>query len=112
MKSISIVEDFKTNELTNRDKHQRDGTFTGVEFREKFLKELNNEEGWKDDSTFAEIDFTNVTKLGPSWANEVFAYYTQFAKPDIILKKIKIKNLSRVKETIIEVELSKGYRGK
>ena len=108
MYKIDVGEDFH-HRLTNRDKHQRDGKYTGLEFREKYLSELYNSEVWENDIPFIELDFSNVTKLGPSWANEVFAFFTQYAKPKRILSKIKLKNISKVKKAIIEEELAAGY---
>ena len=108
MKTIDIKSQF-SDSLTNRDEFQRDGKFTGVEFREKFLKELDNAEAWMDNNPFITLDFSNVKRLGPSWANEVFAFFTKFANPKQILKKIVFKNISAVKLAIIEKEIETGY---
>lgn len=108
LRTIDIGEEFH-NRLTNRDSKQRDGTFTGVEFREKYLKELDSKEAWADDSVYIKLDFSNVIKMGPSWANEVFGYFAKYAKPGKILKKIQSENVSRVKRNIIEQEIESGY---
>lgn len=108
IKKIDVGTEFY-HSLTNRNYQQRDGKNTGVGFRETYLSELDTDEAWKDDSGFIILDFTNVKKMGPSWANEVFAYFTKYAKPKIILKKIKLENISRVKKSIIQNELEGGY---
>lgn len=113
MRKVSIVKNFGTTELTNRDKLQRDGVFNGRQFREEFLSSYDNAEYWKSKTIeFVEIDFSDVIKLGPSWANEVFAYFTKFAKPERVLEVINPTGLSPVKKAIIELEVTKGYRGK
>ena len=61
---------------------------------------------------FIVLNFSNVKRLGPSWANEVFAYFTRYSSPERILKKIKLENISRVKRTTIEQEISTGYSKK
>lgn len=106
--TIDIGKEFY-HRLVNRDKNQGDGAHTALQFREKFLQDLGNQEWWDDSSKWIELDFGNVRTLGPSWANEVFAYYTQFSKPDAILKKIRLKNVSAVKLSIIKNELDSGY---
>ncbi len=111
MKSINIGDEFSPS-LTNRDHLQRDGKFTGVEFREKYLIELDSSDQWENDAEFITLDFSNVKRLGPSWANEAFAYFTKYQKPDFILKKINLKNISRVKLAIIKQEVETGYSKK
>jgi len=98
--------------LTNRDDHQRDGRHSGVEFRERYLKDLENENNWPGDAPFIALDFSHVKRLGPSWSNEVFAYFTKFANPEEILRQIKLVNISRVKESIIRKEIETGYSRK
>jgi hypothetical protein len=111
MKTIDVGDKFSPS-LTNRDHQQRDGAFTGVEFREEFLSELNSTSLWEDDDAFITLDFTNVRRLGPSWANEVFAYFTRFGQPDSILKKVNVTGISRVKLAIIKQEIETGYSKK
>ena len=108
LRVIDIGKDFY-DRLTNRDLKQRDGKHTGVEFREKHLRGLDSEEAWKNDLVFIRLDFSNVSKMGPSWANEVFAYFAKYAKPSRILNKIQLINISRVKKNIIEHEIESGY---
>ena len=107
--SIDIGKDFY-HRLANRDKYQGDGKHTAVEFREKYLSGLDSVSAWNVESTFIEFDFSNVKKLGPSFANEAFAYFTKYAKPSKILKRIKLINISNVKKLIIEQELESGYK--
>lgn len=111
MKSINVGEEFSAS-LTNRDHLQRDGTFTGVEFRNTFLMELDDDKQWEDNTTFITLDFSNVKRLGPSWANEAFAYFTKYGKPELIFNKIKLVNISRVKLAIITKEIETGYSKK
>ena len=111
MKTINIGDEFSPS-LTNRDGLQRDGTFTGVEFREKYLNELDDEGLWENDEIFVVLDFSNVKRLGPSWANEVFAYFTRFGTPERVLKKIRLDNISRVKMATIKQEIDTGYSKK
>lgn len=110
MIKISVVNDFKTTELTNRDRFQRDGSFNGEDFRKKYLKDFDSKEAWRNSDPEIEIDFEGVTKLGPSWANEVFAHFTRYASPKNILSKFVLTGLSEVKQSIIDVELKKGRK--
>lgn len=109
MRTIDVGKDFDPI-LTNRDERQRDGKYNAIDFRKKFLSDLDNEEAWKNDSLTIVIDFSNVSKMGPSWANEAFAYFTKYAKPNKIIKKIVFENISRVKLAIIKQELEAGYK--
>ncbi len=111
LKKIDIGKEFY-HRLANRDDRQGDGKKTAVEFREKYLSDLDNSNVWKDDKEIIQLDFINVKKLGPSFANEAFAYFTQYAQPERILKKIKLLNISKVKELIILQELKTGYSRK
>ncbi len=109
MKTIKVAEDFH-HRLANRDKSQGDGTYTAIEFRERYLSQLDNEEIWKTDSVEISLDFTGIKKIGPSFANEAFAYFTKYAKPKKILSKISLINISKIQKLIIEEELDDGYR--
>ena len=110
METIIISKVF-SHRLQNRNKHQGDGSFNGEDFRNKYLKNFDNESIWKTpDKDIIILDFEGVTRLGPSWANEVFAYFTQYAKPDLILEKIKIINITQVKFETIKKELDEGYK--
>lgn len=107
-KTIDVGKEFY-HRLANRDKHQCGGYHSAEDFRDEYLAELCNEEAWKDNSEFIVLDFSHVKKLGPSFANEAFAFFTQFAKPERILKKIRFVNISDVKMMIIRTELESGY---
>jgi hypothetical protein len=109
MNTVHIKDDFG-HRLANRDEHQGDGTFTAVQFRERFLNFLDNKDAWKTGGTVICLDFSGVKKIGPSFANEAFAYFTKYAKPDEILSKIKLTNATEVQLMIIKQELEDGYR--
>ncbi len=108
MNTIIVAAEFYPR-LANRDTRQGDGRHTAVEFRDKFLAVLDSQEAWDNESCVVELDFKGVKKIGPSFANEAFAYFTQYAKPQLILKKICLKNASKVQTKIIEIELETGY---
>ena len=65
MNAIKIKEEFN-HRLANRDKSQGDGTFTAIEFRDKFLAKLDNQEIWKSDKVEIVFDFSGIKKIGPS----------------------------------------------
>ena len=107
-KVIDIGNDFYPR-LANRNKFQGDGKHTAEEFREKYLSFLDNEEIWSNDRTEIELDFKNVRKIGPSFANEAFAYFCKYSEPQKVIKKIKLCNLTDVKKAIILEEIESGY---
>jgi len=109
MQQVDIGKEFY-HRLANRDEKQGDGKYTAVEFREKFLKKFDNKKTWEESTETITLDFSNVTKIGPSFANEVFAYFTKYAKPEKILKMIILRNISKVKLSIIQEELETGYK--
>lgn len=111
IKKIDIASEF-TPRLVYRDKHQGESEFNAIKFRDKFLQALEEEEWWENDSMYVELDFSGVKTLGPSWANEIFAYYTSKYKPKIILQKIRLVNITEVKKAIIKLEIETGYSGK
>lgn len=111
MKRVDVGKDFY-HRLANRDKYQGDGEHNAVEFRKKYLKELDNIEAWQNDDIFIVFDFGNVTKIGPSFASEAFAHFAQYADLNKILEKIKFENITKVKELIIINELKAGYKTK
>lgn len=108
MKTIDVGKDFY-HRLANRDTYQGDGKHHAVEFRAKYLAELDKEEAWADSAPFICFDFSNVKKIGPSFANEAFAYFTEYASPSVVEKKIKFVNISIVPQEIIRTELERGY---
>lgn len=109
MKTISVATEFYPR-LANRDERQDDGSHNAVIFREKFLKELiTDPKHWENDECFIVFDFLSVDILGPSFANEAFAYFTKSYKPEKILSKICFINISRIKMRTIKKELSDGY---
>lgn len=109
MQTIDVGKEFFFR-LANRDKHQGDGLFTAQDFREKYLAPLDNEVAWPDGDFQICLDFANVLKIGPSFANEAFAYFTKYAKPEEIKKRIIFSNISAIKMSIIDEEISEGYK--
>ena len=108
IQKIAVADEFH-HRLVNRDERQGDGQHNAVRFRTQFLSELANRDAWRSKGVFIELDFSNVTKIAPSFANEAFAFFTQFAEPDEVLKKISIVNASTVQREIIKMELKTGY---
>lgn len=108
--TILVAKDF-SDFLINRDENQGDGTCTGKEFREKFLVNANDENWWKKNDSVISLDFTDVDTIGPSWANEVFAYFTKFSiEEKAILNRIRLINISPVKLALIKKEIESGYK--
>ncbi len=96
--------------LVNRDDLQGDGKYTVLEFRKKYLVDFDNEEWWKEKNKVLEIDFEGVTTVGPTWANEAFAYFMKYnVSPERFLKKFIFQNISRIKLGTIKTELEVGY---
>ena len=60
------VKEFSTF-LRNRNKYQTDGLYTGIDFREKYLSELDSPDWWNDANKIITLDFEDVTTIGPSW---------------------------------------------
>lgn len=108
MKRIDVGIDFY-HRLANRDQRQGDGRNNAVQFREKYLLELDKNDAWKDDSPYIIFNFANVKIIGPSFANEAFGYFTIYAKPEKILRKLLFEEISAVQKGIIETELQAGY---
>lgn len=108
MKTIRIAEEF-SNRLVNRNRYQGDGSYHAIDFRKRFLSDLDRDAEWSSSDPFVELDFQNVRKIGPSFANEAFAYFMKYAKTkERFFEKIKMKNESRVQRIIIEEELDAG----
>lgn len=111
MSAIDIGRNFSPR-LVNRNKHQGDGRYTAEEFRKKYLNFLDNEQLWKEAGNEVILDFANVEKIGPSFANEAFAYFSKYAKKREILEKIKLINITKIKRAIITEEIESGYSKK
>lgn len=109
IKEIDVGKEFY-HRLANRDEKQGDGKHTAIEFRKRFLAFLDDKKVWEDGDPSIILNFRNVDKLGPSFANEAFAYFAQFAKPERILQKIVFKEISNIKILTIKEELETGYR--
>lgn len=111
VKTVDIGREFY-HRLVYRDPKHGVGIYTAVDFRRRYLSFLDDEEKWRNDNKEIVLDFSNVSKIGPSFANEAFAYFTKFqlAKPDRILKKIELHNIQKIDLIVIKVELESGYR--
>lgn len=83
----------------------------GVEFRMRFMSELETPEFWSDKTRSITLDFSNVETLGPAWANEVFAYWLQRRQSRDVKAKILCINITEVKQAVIDIELDQGYCG-
>jgi len=105
---ISVATEFYPR-LANRDRNQGDGKHTAIEFRHAYFRKLDSQSFWDNPTEKVTLDFSGVKKIGPSFANEAFAYFTRYASPEKILKVISIKNASEVQMAIITQELKVGY---
>jgi hypothetical protein len=108
LRVIDVGKEFY-HRLANRDHNQGDGKHTAVEFRARYLSELDKSTFWENPTPSIAFDFSNVKKIGPSFANEAFAYYTKYAKPERVLVAIEIRNATEVQMAIIQEELESGY---
>jgi hypothetical protein len=106
---IDVGKDFN-HRLANRNKSQGDGKYNAEDFRVKYLNEFDNEKVWKDGKKSITFDFSNVKKIGPSFANEAFAHFVRYTKPEQILKQIIFINISRVQLLIIKEELESASK--
>jgi len=111
MKVVEVAKEFHSR-LANRNERQGDGKHTAIEFRRRFLSELDNKEAWDSGATLVTLDFAGVRKIGPSFANEAFGYFTKYTTPQSFMKKVRFSNISEVQLLIIEQELKSGYAGR
>lgn len=109
--TIDVGKDFY-HRLANRDDRQGDGKHTAVQFRKKYLSSLDDSEAWNEQTEPITLDFANVKKIGPSFANEAFGYFTKYAKPEAFYKKVRFINITNVQKMIIDEELQSGYTGR
>lgn len=110
MKAIDVGKEFH-HRLANRDELQGDGKYTAVQFRKLYLSKLDNSSAWEKQDVQIILDFANVDRLGPSFANEAFGYFTRYAKPDQIMRVIEFRNLTDVQKSIIIQELMSASTG-
>lgn len=108
MRTIDVGKDFYFR-LANRNRFQGDGKFNAEDFRRKYLKDLDNPDVWKKADKIITFDFTNIKKIGPSFANEAFAYFMEYTDPENFLQKIIFENATEVQLMIIKKELESGY---
>jgi hypothetical protein len=109
--TIDVGKEFY-HRLANRDEHQGDGANNAIQFRKRYLSKLDNQAAWTTDSEPIVFDFRNVKKIGPSFANEAFGYFTKYATPEAFYKKVQFINISNVQQMIIDEELQSGYSGR
>lgn len=109
--TIDVGKDFY-HRLANRDERQGDGKHTATNFRKKYLSRLDDPQAWKEETEPIILDFTNVKKIGPSFANEAFGYFIKYVKPEEFYKKVQFTNISNVQKMIIDQELRSGYTGR
>ena len=109
MKIIDVGNDFY-HFLANRNENQGNGKHTAIEFRNNYLSFLDNKQAWEEKNNIIVLDFKNVDTMISSFANEAFAYFTRYAKPEEIKKHIQFQNISNVKMEIIDTELKNGYK--
>lgn len=108
MNEIDVGNDFYFR-LVNRDKFQGDGQHNATVFRKRYLNDFDSAAAWKDPKNMIVLDFANVKKIGPSFANEAFAYFMKYVSPELFLQRVILKNLSEVMKYIIDIELASGY---
>ena len=97
MKVIKLADFSKY--LRCRDENQFDGRYSGKEFRNTYLRELNSPDWWRSVKKI-NIDFTEVQTISPSWANEAFAFFTRFTSPCMIKNKIIFSNIKELKKLL------------
>lgn len=111
MKNIDVGNEFFPV-LVNRNEVQGDGKNHAISFRKKYLDILDNEEAWTNNKPVIKLDFSAVRKIGPSFANEAFGPFMQYASPDRFFEKVRFENISSVKMGIIKEELAAARRKK
>ncbi len=109
MEKIDVGEEFYYR-LANRNNLQGNGKHTAESFRKKYLQALDNEEAWEEELSYITFDFKNVKRIGPSFANEAFAYFMKYTDPETFLKKVVFINIDEVDKKIIRKELDSGYK--
>jgi len=105
---IDVGKDFY-HRLANRDMNSGDGKHTALEFRKKYLHDLDIPSAWTNCDPFIIFDFANVDVIGPGFANTAFAHFVCYAPPFTVLQKIRFVNITKVKRAIIEEEIKGAY---
>jgi hypothetical protein len=91
--------------LADRDIRTSGNPYNAKDFREKYLSELDNSNAWENGYEII-LDFRNVKKIGPGFANEAFGYFSIYTSdPKKILEHIIIINTSEIKMNMIREEL-------
>ena len=106
--AIDVGKDFH-HLLVNRHRYQGDGKHHAEDFRKRYLNSLDNENAWTKEFDVIVLDFSKVRKIGPSFANEAFAYFMKFVNPELFFTRVKFVNISNVQLAIIKQELETGY---
>lgn len=107
-KIVDVGKEFSEN-LMFRNSLQGNARFNAQHFRMKFLKELDGAEEWKKDYKII-LDFSNVKRISPGFANEAFADFAKYSKSsEEVLEKIVIRNASEVQYRIILREIKSGF---
>lgn len=107
-KIVDVGKEF-SEDLIFRNSLQGNARYNAQNFRMKFLKELDGVKEWNKDYKII-LDFSNVKRISPGFANEAFADFAKYAQgPEEILEKIVIKNASEVQWGIILREIKSGF---
>lgn len=108
-REIDVGNDFHYR-LTDRSENQTGNKYNAVSFRNKYLSKLDKKEIWREDNCKIILDFSNVKKLSPGFANEAFGYFAKYTKnKKEILEHIIFKNISKVKMNIILDEIDATF---
>lgn len=105
---VNVGNDFDTW-LLNRDQNQTDGQHNAVEFRNKYLRFLDNDAAWRTDDSRIKFDLRNVEFIGSSFANEAFAFFRQYTTADKIKKVILFEFKTSVQRRTVYEEIESGY---
>jgi len=75
-------------------------------FKDKYLSVFYDKHSWEDPECKVVLDFTNVKKISPGFADTAFGEFTYDAKNiEELLEHIVIQNASTVQLAIIKGEL-------
>jgi hypothetical protein len=107
-RQIDVGSDFYYR-LVYRDERLGDRLHNARAFRKKYLIQLDNKDAWEGNPAPVIFDFSNVLTIGPSFASEAFAHFTQYATPQKIRQVIQFINISFVHKTIIDEEIDSGF---
>ena len=110
MRFIDVGVEFNSL-LENRNKNQGNGKFHAEEFRDKYLKELEDPAFWQTpEENYITLDFTNVDKIGPSFANEAFGFFMKLTDESTFKKVVIFKNTQPIHDLVINIELNSARK--